>query len=77
MLPIYRDGDRIVVSPASSVRRGDRVVIKTTQGEVMCKQVGRLTAQRVELKSLNPEYDDRAFAITELAFMHRIIWSSQ
>ena len=59
------------------VGRGDRVVIKTTQGEVMCKQVGRLTAQRVELKSLNPEYDDRAFAITELAFMHRIIWSSQ
>ena len=29
MLPVYRDGDRIVVSPAASVRRGDRVVVKT------------------------------------------------
>jgi phage repressor protein C with HTH and peptisase S24 domain len=77
MLPIYRDGDRVVVSPAQGVRRGDRVIAKTTHGEVMAKQVGRLTAQRVELKSLNPDHEDRAFAITELAFMHRIIWSSQ
>jgi phage repressor protein C with HTH and peptisase S24 domain len=43
----------------------------------MCKQVGRLTAQRVELRSLNPEHEDRAFALTDLSFMHRIIWSSQ
>src|SRR6201990_477895 len=27
MLAIYRDGDRVVVSPAASVRRGDRVVV--------------------------------------------------
>jgi phage repressor protein C with HTH and peptisase S24 domain len=77
MLPIYRDGDRIVVSPAQNVRRNDRVVVKTIGGEVMCKQVGRLTAQRVELRSLNPEHEDRAFALADLAFMHRIIWSSQ
>jgi phage repressor protein C with HTH and peptisase S24 domain len=66
-----------VVSPAASVRRGDRVVAKTTSGEVMAKQVGRLTSQRVELKSLNKDYDDRAFQLSELAFMHRILWSSQ
>lgn len=77
MLPILRDGDRVVVSPAASVRRGDRVVAKTTSGEVMAKQVGRLTSQRVELKSLNKDYDDRAFQLNELAFMHRILWSSQ
>jgi phage repressor protein C with HTH and peptisase S24 domain len=77
MLPILRDGDRVVVSPAASVRRGDRVIAKTTSGEVMAKQVGRLTSQRVELKSLNPDYDDRAFTLNELAFMHRILWSSQ
>ena len=77
MEPVYRDGDTIIVSPAAQIRRNDRVVVKTTGGEVMCKQVGRLTAQRVELRSLNPEHEDRAFALTELAFMHRIIWSSQ
>ena len=77
MLPVYRDGDRIVVSPAANVRRGDRVVVKTNAGEVMAKLLTRLTAQKVELKSLNPAYDDRAFAMSEIAFIHRIIWASQ
>ncbi len=77
MLPVYRDGDRIIVSPAANVRRGDRVVVKTNGGEVMAKLLTRLTAQRVELKSLNPAYDDRAFALSEIAFVHRIIWASQ
>ena len=29
MLPVYRDGDRILVSPSGNLRRGDRVVVKT------------------------------------------------
>ena len=77
MLPVYRDGDRIIVSPAASVRRGDRVVVKTVAGEVMAKLLTRLTAQKVELKSLNPDYDDRIFALSDVAFVHRIIWASQ
>lgn len=77
MLPVYRDGDRIIVSPGAAPRRGDRVVVKTFAGEVMAKQLVRLTAQRVELKSLNPAYEDRSFGLNEIAFIHRIIWASQ
>jgi phage repressor protein C with HTH and peptisase S24 domain len=77
MQPVYRDGDRIVVSPSTNARRGDRVVVKTQAGEVMAKLLHRMTAQRIELKSLNPEYEDRAFALNEIIFVHRIIWASQ
>jgi phage repressor protein C with HTH and peptisase S24 domain len=77
MMPIYRDGDRIIVSPTGNLRRGDRVVLKTQSGEVMVKQIARLTATRVELKSLNSEYEDRTFELNELAFIHRVIWTSQ
>ncbi len=77
MLPVYRDGDRIVVSPAATPRRGDRVVVKTHAGEVMAKQLARQTAHRVELKSFNPAFEDRNFAMSEIAFMHRIIWAAQ
>jgi phage repressor protein C with HTH and peptisase S24 domain len=77
MAPVYRDGDRIVVSPAGNVRRGDRVVVKTIKGEVMVKQVARLSAQRVELRSFNPSYEDRGFMLEELVFMHRVVWASQ
>ncbi len=77
MLPVYRDGDRILVSPTGNLRRGDRVVAKTRAGEVMAKQLGRLTAQQIELRSFNPAYPDRSLALSEIAFVHRIIWASQ
>ena len=77
MLPVYRDGDCILVSPAGNLRRGDRVIVKTHGGEVMAKQLGRMTAQRIELRSFNPAFEDRSFALSEIAFIHRIIWASQ
>ena len=77
MLPVYRDGDRILVSPWATARRGDRVVVKTHAGEVMAKQLGRMTAQRIELKSFNLAFEDRGFPLNEIAFVHRIIWASQ
>ena len=77
MLPVYRDGDRILVSPSANLRRGDRVVVKTLAGEVMPKHLGRLTVQRIELRSFNAAYEDRAFTMSDISFVHRIIWASQ
>ena len=77
MVPVYRDGDRIVVAPGASVRRGDRVVARTVGGEVMAKEVQRMTASRVELLSINREHDDRQLAREEIEFIHRIVWASQ
>jgi phage repressor protein C with HTH and peptisase S24 domain len=77
MVPVYRDGDRIVVSPEANTRRGDRVVVKTLEGEVMAKQLARRTARRVELQSFNPQFEDRALDLSDVAFVHRIIWASQ
>ncbi len=77
MAPVYRDGDRIVVSPGASVRRGDRVVARTVGGEVMAKELRRMTASRVELLSINREHGDRDLARREIEFIHRIVWASQ
>jgi phage repressor protein C with HTH and peptisase S24 domain len=77
MEPVFRDGDMVVVSPGAPIRRGDRVVAKTLAGEVMAKQLARRSAKRVELKSLNPAHRDRSFDLTEIAWLHRIIWASQ
>ena len=77
MLPLYRDGDTIIVSPTATVRRGDRVVVKTVEGEVLAKQLKRQTAKTVELASLNPEHPDRVLNLGEIAFMARVIWASQ
>src|SRR5581483_5793267 len=56
MEPVYRNGDVIIVSPAASIRRGDRVVLKTKAGEILAKQLGRRSARTIELLSLNPSH---------------------
>jgi phage repressor protein C with HTH and peptisase S24 domain len=77
MQPAYRDGDRILVSPGAPIRRGDRVVVKTREGEVMAKELKRRTAKLIELKSLNPEHEDRQFATSDIQWIARIVWASQ
>ncbi len=70
MLPLYRDGDVIIVSPTAAVRRGDRVVVRTTDGEVMAKELKRKTLKTVELASLNPR-SSRARAAARGRRLHR------
>ena len=77
MEPVFRDGDLVIVSPSAPIRRSDRVVVRTTGGEVMAKQLARRSARRVDLKSLNPDHPDYSFDLTEMAWMHRIVWASQ
>ena len=75
--PAYRDGDVIVVSPGTPIRRGDRVVVKARGGEVMVKEMKRRTAKTLELQSLNPVHVDRTLAVSDVEWIARIVWASQ
>ena len=77
MLPAYRDGDVIIVSPAAPVRRGDRVVVKTGTGEIMVKELKRQTAKQIELKSLNADRPERTLTLEDVVWIARVVWASQ
>src|SRR3978361_48941 len=77
MEPVFRDGDLVIVSPSAPIRRGDRVVVRTLGGEVMAKQLARRSARRVDLKSLNPDHQDYSFDLSDVNWIHRIVWASQ
>jgi phage repressor protein C with HTH and peptisase S24 domain len=76
-MPLYRDGDTIIVSPSAPVRRGDRVVVRTIDGEVMAKELKRKTLKTVELASLSPEHPGRVLQLSEVSLIARVIWASQ
>ena len=77
MMPLYRKGDVIIVSPNAETRRGDRVVLKTHDGEVMAKILHRRTEDSIELHSLNPDHDNLVFQMADIAWIARILWASQ
>ena len=77
LAPVFRDGDRILVSPSVAPRRGDRVVVKTAGGELLVKELARVTARSVELASLTRDGQDRTLDLGEVVWIARILWASQ
>ncbi len=77
MQPLYREGDTLIVSPTAKARRGDRVIVRLENGEVLAKELIRKNQDKITLKSMNPAYDDRVIPSAELSWMARIIWASQ
>jgi phage repressor protein C with HTH and peptisase S24 domain len=77
LLPTYRDGTHIIVSPAAPLRRGDRVIVKTRSGEVMLRELKRKTAKTLELQSLNREEAESMLAAEDVLWVARIVWASQ
>ncbi len=77
MLPLYRQGDVIIVEPGATTHKGDKVVVRTRGGEVMAKILSKRTQKQVELASVNPEHELRVLQIAEIDWIARILWASQ
>ncbi len=75
MLPAYRDGDVLIISPSAGIRRRDRVILKTATRELITGTLSRRTAQRLELEPFHERGDKIAFALKDVMWLSRIIWA--
>ena len=71
------DAGAFTGSPSANARKGDRVVVRTTSGEVTAKEIKRKTAKSVELRALNPGHPDRTIPASEIAWIARVMWARQ
>ncbi|MBJ6124557.1 S24 family peptidase [Microvirga splendida] len=77
LAPLYRDGDVLIVSPTASTRKGDRIVVCTTNGEILAKELKRRSAKTLEMTSLVRDQEDQAIPTEEIAWTARIMWARQ
>ena len=77
MMPVYRQGDTIIVSPGATIRNGDRVVVRTSDGQVMAKILQKQTKRTIELAAFNPAHPIKSLDAKNVDWMARIIWASQ
>ncbi|NUR11800.1 MAG: helix-turn-helix transcriptional regulator [Bradyrhizobium sp.] len=75
--PVYRNGDIVLVSPDAPIRKGDRVVVRSRAGELTIATLRRRTAKALELQSLDASQAGRTMAAGEVAWIARIVWTSQ
>jgi len=77
MEPLYRQGDILVLSPKAKIHKGDRVVIKTINGEIMAKEIVKQNSNHTEIKSINPTHENRKIPANDIVWIARVIWVSQ
>ncbi len=77
MAPLYRDGDVLIVSATATPRKGDRVIVCTTNGEILAQEFKRRSAKTVDLSSFGKEGEDRTIPTEEIAWTARVMWARQ
>ena len=77
MAPAYAEGSHIIVSPAASIRRCDRVVVKTADNAVTVQELRRRTAKTIELRAITPPHPERTLQVRDVLWIARVIWASQ
>lgn len=77
MEPYYRQGDVLIVSPNSEIRRSDRIIVRKTNGEVLAKFLNRQTTNWIEFSSINPPHEKLKVPSNDIDWIARIVWASQ
>jgi len=75
--PTYRHGTILIVSPNAAVRRGDRIVLKTKDGQVALSELKRRTSKLLELRALDAVRAERTVMLHDVQWMQKIAWASQ
>lgn len=75
--PFLRSGDQVVVTPSAGIRRGDRVIGRLRDGSVVFGTLVRRTAQRAVIQDVVQPTQERTISSDELAWLARVVWSSQ
>jgi phage repressor protein C with HTH and peptisase S24 domain len=74
MMPAYRPGMVLVVSPNTPVASGDEVYLQLRSGEWLLK-VARSVPRGWLLESINPAYEPRFVKKREIRAMHPVVWA--
>ena len=75
--PLYRDGDVLIVSPTAALRKGDRVLLCSHDGDILTGELKRRTAKTLELTFLGDDETDHVFPRNDVRWYARIMWARQ
>jgi phage repressor protein C with HTH and peptisase S24 domain len=74
MAPFFREGDVLIVSPTATLKKGDRVVVKTTKGELLARELRRRSTKTLEL-GLPSQDEDLVIPNEDVAWVARVMWA--
>jgi phage repressor protein C with HTH and peptisase S24 domain len=73
LAPAARDGDRLIIAPDAKVRRGNRVVVRTRDAQLLIGILRRLSASRIEVAPLSMPENPVRLEPQHVQWMARIV----
>lgn len=77
LVPMCRDGDVLIVSPTAPLRKGDRLLVRFSDGSVGVRELVRRTVRTLEMRGLAPDAVDEPVPVSEVVWSARILWIKQ
>ena len=77
LLPLYREGDVVVISPRRRLDVGDRVLVRHVTGSLTAHVYEQGTPTHFDLGPISPGEPFVTLARTEVDWIGRIVWASQ
>ena len=77
LLPVYRQGERLLIEPVAEPRRGDRVVVSRRDGVVTAGEAISVSVTRLAVQPLDPHQASMTLKRAEITRVGRIVWVSQ
>lgn len=75
--PIYRPGDRVIVSPSADINSGARVILMSRAGELLIADLISSSKRHIEIDLLADERSQMQIDLQNMAWIARILWVSQ
>ena len=77
LLPVYRDGAVLVVSPSAPIRPGDRVVMRTAARRMIVATIDRHASDHMDVTPIAAVAERTTIRHGDVAWCGRILWASQ
>jgi len=70
-------GDGARQDTSTAISRGDQLVVRTADGEIVMGELKRRTAKALDVEMLGMASGERTFAVTEIEWIAKIVWIRQ
>lgn len=77
LVPLCRDGDVLIVSPTTALRKGDRLLVRFGDGSVGVRELIRRTVRTLEMRGLAEGSADEPVPVSDVLWIARILWIRQ
>ncbi len=75
--PLYQDGTILISAVTKDLRKGDKIIIKLSNGSIILGELRRQSLRQLDIFSLASTGEEISLNLQEILWTSRVLWASQ